>query len=34
MKLQLPPGHQRLDRLHGRRDETILLSGCFYQCFR
>ena len=29
-----PPGHERLDKLHGRRNETILLSGCIYQYFR
>ena len=34
MKLQIQPGHESFDKMHGKRNDTILLSGCFYQYFR
>ena len=34
MKLQIQPGHENFDKMHGKRNDTILLSGCFYQYFR
>jgi FtsZ-binding cell division protein ZapB len=33
MKLQIQPGHENFDKMHGKRNDTILLSGCFYQYF-
>jgi len=33
MKLKIKPGNASYDKMHARRNETILLSGCFYQYF-
>jgi len=33
MKLKIKPSNANFDKMHGRRNETILLSGCFYQYF-
>merc|ERR1712014_209071 len=33
MKLQIQPGHENFDKMHSKRNDTILLSGCFYQYF-
>merc|ERR1712223_1146605 len=33
MNLQIQPGHENFDKMHSKRNDTILLSGCFYQYF-